>query len=578
MNCLMMSLPRSIKHCETALSGAKTFFILLMILNVLFVNDAFAVQIKASVDRNPVSIDESFQLIFTAAESPDDDPDFSTLEQYFDIISQSSSSRVELINGKASKSIQWKLTVMARQAGNLVIPAVKFGKDISQTINVMVTQGSTSKNLNTEDDIILEVEATPENPYVQSQILYTVRVYTRVDIARAGLNEPELAEAVIEKLGEDSNYTTQVNGMEYSVTERKYAIFPQKSGMMTINPLQLTAEIPSNNLSNFNGFFRPQLTKTKKVSSKAIILEVKPVPASFAGKHWLSAERLVLKEEWSGDIQQMKVGEPLTRTLTLQASNATVGQLPELNTTRADDQIKIYPDQPVLQEQKKPQGLIALRQEKIALIPSKAGAYTLPAIEIPWFNTQTHAIETAKIPETTITAIAVAGTENESQAPATTTAKPRENSPAFTIQGEQTTVWVWVSAFLAIGWMLTLAFFLTRRPVNKPVIDNQGEDVDVAGTIKNLKKACDDNNETAAKNAIAAWGRQQFNATCLGAIASCCDARLRDEILYLNRTLYSKASAQWQGKKLFQAFIENKARVKMAAAPEDTNLEPLYRL
>jgi len=63
----------------------------------------------------------------------------------------------------------------------------------------------------------------------------------------------------------------------------------------------------------------------------------------------------------------------------------------------------------------------------------------------------------------------------------------------------------------------------------------------------------------------------------LGAIAAFCDARLRDEILELNQVLYGKESAQWQGKKLFQAFTENKARQKISSA-KDSELEPLYKL
>ncbi len=577
MKCLTMNLLIAIKPWNNTLVSAKAVFILLIILHALFPVDAFAAQIKASVDRNPVNLDESFQIMFSAAESPDDDPDFSPLEQDFNIISQSSSSNATWINGKASKSIQWMLTVMAKQAGSLIIPPVKFGNDMSQPLTVMVTQEATSKNLNTEDDIILEVEATPENPYVQSQILYTVRIYTRVQIARAGLNEPELADAVIEKLGEDSNYTTQINGVDYSVTERKYALFPQKSGQMTISPLILTAEVLTNNRSGFNGFFSSQLTKTKRVESKAINLDVKAAPASFTGHYWLPAEQLELSENWSGDIRQMKVGEPLTRTLTLQAKNTTVGQLPELNTTKADDQIKIYPDQPVLQEQKKPDGLLAFRQEKIALIPSKAGNYTLPAIEIPWFNTKTQTMETARIPAITITAVALPGVESDTQTPAAATDKPQTSAPSFFFQPDKTNVWIWTSMFLAIGWMATLAFFLIRRPANKPVTYQAERNSDAPDIIKSLKKACADNNATAAKNAVLTWGKQLFNATSLGAIASCCDARLRDEILYLNSALYSKDPAQWQGKKLFQAFIENKARSKRAA-PEDNSLEPLYRL
>jgi len=52
-----------------------------------------------------------------------------------------------------------------------------------------------------------------------------------------------------------------------------------------------------------------------------------------------------------------------------------------MNTTNTNDQLKAYPDQPVLKEQKKVDGMLAFREEKIALIPSKAGSYTLPAIE-----------------------------------------------------------------------------------------------------------------------------------------------------------------------------------------------------
>jgi hypothetical protein len=373
-------------------------FVVLIMLNTLsgFAREAIAAQINVTTDRNPVSIDDSFRIIFTASESPDDDPDFSPLEQDFDILGQSSSSNSSWINGKSSKTIQWTLTVMAKQASSLIIPSIKFGDDTSQTATILVTRGTANKDMKTDKDLFLDVGATPENPYVQAQILYTLKLYTRIDIAQARMNEPELDDAVIEKLGEDSNYNTLVNGVNYSVTERKYAIFPQKSGKMTIKPLVLTAEVLTNSRPSFNGFFSPQITKTKRVESKAVTLNVKPVPSGFTGQHWLSAEELHLKQEWSGDIRQMKAGEPVTRTLTLLAKGTTVGQLPELNSAKIDDQLKTYPDQPVLQEQKKPDGIIAFREEKIALIPSKSGDYVLPAIEIPWFNTQNQKMEIAK--------------------------------------------------------------------------------------------------------------------------------------------------------------------------------------
>jgi hypothetical protein len=551
------------------------FFLLLLLLAT---QSTFAADINVSVDRNPVSIDESFQIIFSATESPDDDPDFSPLEQDFSIINQSNSSNSSWINGKSSKTIQWTVNVMPKKTGSLVIPSVKFGNDVSQPSTILVTENTPGKAVNNDEDLFIEVEATPLNPFIQSQVFYTLRLYTKVDISQARLNEPELADAVIERLGEDSNYNTQVNGVNYSVTERKYVIFPQKSGRLIIKPLVLTAEVLTNGNPNFNSFFNSQMTKTKRVESKAITLDVKPVPASFNGKHWLSAEELVLKQEWSGDFQQMKVGEPLTRTLTLLAKGTTVGQLPELNTTNTNDQLKAYPDQPVLQEQKKADGLLAIREEKIALIPSKAGSYTLPSIEIPWFNTKSQKMEVARIPETTITAVAVAGTQSAPVAPELTPATPEKIETGSVIKGpQQINIWLWVSVFLATCWLLTVIFFLAKRTVPQPIIENNGPEINLKECIKNLKNACNSDNAIAAKDALLEWGQQKFNVSNLGAIAMFCDARLRDEILHLNHVLYGKEAGQWQGKKLFQAFTENKAREKIAIT-EDKSLEPLYRL
>ncbi len=561
---------------ELRFIASLVFFLLFLLI---FAPQAtMAADINVSVDRNPVSLDESFQITFTTTESPDDDPDFSPLEQDFSILNQSNSSNLSWINGKSSKIIQWTLNVMAKQAGNLVIPSVKFGHDVSPSTPIQVNGNMPHKAVNTDEDLFIEVEATPVNPTIQSQVFYTLRLYAKVDISQARLNEPELADAVIERLAEDSRYNTEVNGVTYSVTERKYAIFPQKSGQVTIKPMVLTAEVLTSGNPGFNGFFNSRMTKTKRVESKAITLDVKPVPPAFTGKHWLSAQQLVLKQEWSGNTQQMKVGEPLTRTLSLLAKGTTVGQLPELNTTNTNDQLKAYPDQPVLQEQKKVDGLTAFREEKVALIPSKAGSYTLPAIEIPWFNTESQKMEMARIPETTLTAAAVAGTPQAVIAPQVLPVTPQKIETGSVIKSpQQMNIWLWVSVFLAVGWLITTIIFFTKRTVTKPVIESNDAEISLKVCTSNLKKACAKNDAGAAKDALLEWGRKKFNVSNLGAIAVFCDARLRDEILHLNQALYGKEAGGWQGKKLFQVFTENRAREKIAVT-EDKSLEPLYRL
>lgn len=571
----------AMKPIATPRPSLSLSFLLLLLLGL---NSplSWATTINTTVDRDPVGIDESFQILFRTTGSPNGEPDFSPLDQDFAVLNQSASSQSSWINGQASSISQWAVKVMAKHPGTLTVPPIAFGSDTSLPTEVHVVPVPAKKAINTSEDLFLEVTASPENPMIQGQVIYTLRLYNRVNVVQARLDEPELADAIIEKLGDDSNFNTDVNGESYSVTERKYAIFPQKSGRYTIKPLVLTADILVNNRPSVNSFFSSQMTKTRRVESKAITLDVKPAPPAFTGKHWLTAQQLTITQAWSGDIQQMKVGEPLTRTLSLQVKGATPSQLPELASHNNLPPLKTYPDQPLLQEQKAVDGVSSFREEKCALIAPKAGTYTLPAIEIPWFNSTTQKLEVARIPATTLTAVAAATAPTVPANPTLLpTAPARTNTPTTEAQTAllPDSAWLVLCAFLSIGWLSTVVFFLRRRRATEPSAPlANATNSRVEYSLKNLKAACTYNDADAAKAALLIWGKHTYKAQTLSAIANFCEARLRDEILALNHYLYGNSAEQWQGKKLFQAFTEHQARSKIATPKADTSLEPLYRL
>ncbi|PPD34482.1 MAG: hypothetical protein CTY19_04450 [Methylomonas sp.] len=542
----------------------------------LLILPAQAAPIQASVNRNPVNLNESLQITFSASETPDGNPDFTPLKENFQILNQQRSSNMSWINGKASHNEQWIVNVIPKQAGELLIPPIAFGNDSSQPLTLKVNQAPPVQP-NSNAEVFLDVQASPENPYVQSQVLYTLKLYRRVQITQASLNEPEIKDAVVEKLGEDNTYSTQVNGEDYWVTERKYAIFPQQSGLFTIAPLTLTAEVVSEQRPQFNGFFNRQITETRRVSSKAITLSVQAPPASFTDPAWLSAESLQLNETWSSNDLKTKVGEPLTRTITLIAKGSTVGQLPELSKPLNMDGIKTYPDQPVLYEDKQSDGLIAHREEKIAYIPSQPGQYTLPAVNISWFNTQTQQIETAQLPAVTLQTLEATAqpATNPAQQPQTPVAPTLSSQPT---NSEPLVFWQWLSAALALGWLSHVAW-LYRSARNKPAAAEAVEHpTQQAADMKALKSACLQNQAQAAKQALLLWGRQQFAEDNLTAIAGQCPEPLRTEILLLNQALYSAALPDWNGNALWEAFIQCKPGKTKAANAAEEVLEPLYRL
>lgn len=537
---------------------------------------AGAAEIGVAVDRNPVGLNESFQITFTATDQPDGSPDFEPLRQDFEIVNQQRSSSASWVNGKSSRSEQWVLTAMAKRSGELSIPAIAFGADSSKPLPLTVTE--TAQPTAKDDELFLEVSATPEQPYVQAQVIYTLKLFRRVQITQASLSEPEIKDALVEKLGEDSTYTTRIKGVDYWVTERKYAIFPQQSGLFTIAPLVLNAEYVSGRQQpRFNGFFNRPDTETRRVVSKAVTLNVRAAPAEFKGA-WLGAESLELSESWSDAGRQAKVGEPLTRTLTLKAKGATVGQLPELFDKTPIDGIKTYPDQPLLNEDKQSDGLTASREEKIAFIPSKPGEYSLPALRIRWFNTKTQKIEEAALPAAKIKALAVAGPAAAEVA--ATEAKPAESgpiaaTPISVCSDRDTRVWQALSAVLALGWLLTAIGLVRRRRGGRT---GAGNPAPVESALeKALKRACWENNPQAAKQLLLQWGKQRYGSNSLAGLANRCGEALRGEINSLNRLLYTPGGQDWQGRDLWAAFSAE-PRPGHDAADNGDGLEPLFRI
>ena len=566
------------------------------IAGLLWVSVASAMEISVMADRNPVQLDESFNLIFQAAESPDDDPDFGPLEQNFEILSRGQSSNISIVNGAYHKTIQWNLKVIAKHAGKLMVPSISFGDDRSLPIEVTVNNPQSLRGVPGESapELMLEIEAQPENPYVQAQVIYTVRLLHRVNISQAQLTEPEVENAIVEKLGDDVSYNTHRQGHQYRVVERKYAIFPQESGIMMVEPLELNVQIVTSRQrrSTFDNFFSRGNARTKRVRSKLLALKVKPIPAEFIGKSWLPAEQISLTEDWPQNPPMLIVGEPITRTLTLRAKGVPNSQIPELNnpnlttSSQGGGTIKQYADQPTLKEQKTTQGLMSSRQEKTALIPSGEGEYVLPAIEIPWWNTETDRMEIARIPEQIVGTL-VSTTElnvpiESLQAFNLPEESPQIGATAFSKVREGERFWEWISLALTLGWAGTLILCGLRYRKKPPSVKpEQHDSPNKRQAVRSLKRACYDNDTQSAKDALLNWARiawPEFPPNSLGDIEHHCSGTLKSEIKILNHCLYSAEKTKWQGQQLWVAFFQHQKERAVPKNKGTIGLEPLYKL
>jgi hypothetical protein len=562
-----------------------------------------------SVDRNPVGMDESFTLTLSSDESLDGDPDFSWIDREFEVVSRQQSSNIQMINGDVSRSLTWTMSVLPKQAGTIAIPPVKVGARASNPLTLQVNlraPGDTAvPGATGGDGLLLQVEAEEGELYVQQQMLYTIRLFVAHNAGMSvgngsSLSEPELAtgDAVIKRLGEDSNYQTVRNGERYSVIERRYAIYPQQSGPLKIKPVLFTGqmvEATNRPRSIFDSL--QQRTQIKRVASSEVEREVKAIPLEFQGSSWLPAKSVQLVEQWPAQQKEMVVGEPVTRTVALMVDGLTSAQLPALGQDYPAE-LKSYPDQPQLQETPSAQGFSAVRQEKIALLASAPGQLTLPPMEIAWWNTATGKQEIARLAARPITVVAAAG--SRAPAPAASAAAPsavpmappQKPAAAKVVPGELATAktderrwqqderWLIVALVFAVTWLITLLLWWrsSRATAATPVARAQAAET-LQALQKRLKQACNAHQPQLAKDTLLQWGQGRWperSPASLGELAALLGGELGAAIQELSRSLYSEAAGEWCGDRLWQAF-SSKSPAGSGSEPAESDLVPLFR-
>ena len=571
---------------------ARRYNLLLTLAAVLalFPGFAGAATITVKTDRNPVVLQESFQLLFEAAGDVDGDPDFSPLGKDFQVLSTSTSTSMSIVNTKITRTKQWQLTVLPLNAGNLVIPAISFGKDKSPQTLLTVMQGVTGAAGQALQDIFLEVEVAPESAYVQAELIYTVKLYRAIATSNETLSEPEPGQgnAIIELLEADRSYDDFIQGRRYAVFERSYGIYPQVSGTLSIKPFRFQAQVSTSSAFSLDPFGARARTVVRQ--SEPVQLAIKPVPGDYLGGHWLPATDVKITEKWSKNPLEFLPDEPVTRTVTLTAQGLTASQLPEMQEQLPAD-FKQYPDIPLLENRRSADGITGVRQQKSAIIPARAGSYILPEISLAWWNTGTQTMETAVLPERRVQ-VAALEAEAVIEAPDLPaldlgTAAPGQAVPdsAQTAAIEDTvppdvSFWQWLTCILALTWVITLIYILKNRKSPRPV-PAQTHTVDINEALKALKQACQDNDPQRAKAALLRWaGARPTGApvTSLGDLEQHSSEKLAAEIRDLSRRLYSRATDPWRGGPLWQAFLQERKIAGTETSTDSGKLEPLFRL
>ena len=515
-----------------------------LLFAALGVSSAASAAVTAKVDRNVVERNESFLLEVIVDGNTDDEPDISLLNVEFVIGQSSQMSNTKIINGQISRSMTWTFSLMARRTGELTIPPIPVGNEESDPITITVREPAAAPP--GEADVFITAELDAEDTWVQAQVLYKIKVYRAVATRQPTLREPVItgAEALIEIASDEATYDALINDRPYNVVERTIAIFPQESGEISISPARFEARV----------IVDGRITGRKVFESKPKSIIVKPIPAppaDFPTAAWLPARDLELTEEWSREPRRLAAGEPVSRNITVGVLGQLETQIPALQVEEPDG-INLYPDQPELSRRFETGGIRGVRREEYAMIAVGSGDVTLPAVELPWFNTETQEWQVARLDERTLS-IMGGVTEAPPVVDEMLPESPDVAPPAPSAAVVTSPFWQQVSLGLFALWLLTLGAWwwslrpsasASKEPPPVPVYKLQGR------CIREARKAAQAGDAAGLKAALIEWAKLEWPGDAprsIGVLASRVAPPLAGQLAALSRSSYGPDAPHWDG-------------------------------
>lgn len=388
---------------------------------------------------------------------------YQQLDENFEVLSRQRSNFYEFVNGVSNAKTRWHLRILPKKTGKLIIPAVKLGDISSQPLIIEVKKSNkTEGDSNKTAFMRAEVEST--EGYVQQQFLYRLRLYYQGKMlpGTGNMRPPIFNDALSDTLQDEQTYTTVIDGKNYTVHEWVYVLFPQSSGELTIAPSQISGVL------SFNG-----QQKVIETESNAITLTVKPAqdlgqPYSKT-QPWLPASSMLLEHEWQQLPSDIKVGDSLSRVITLQAYGLKANQLPEIDAVDGTG-YKVYNQPAQTAEEKLDSGVVSRIQITQNFVPTIAGKIRIPPYQLRWFNTTTQAFETLHIEAQIFDVKAAPNQVTYQPLTGDLTQTAKLDSDKAKDKKTDWLIWPLLTTFFATAWVITLIMWWLARSQKTKVV------------------------------------------------------------------------------------------------------------
>ena len=292
--------------------------------------------------------------------------------------------------------------------------------------------------------------------------------------------------------------------------------------------------------------------------------------AIAAGAEGTPPDALTVSQTLDRDLPGLRVGDRLVRTVEIRADGAEAARIPA-TAFSAPDGVQVSVDQPLLEDVVEPaDGFVGGRRvEQVAYAFEHPGAFTLPAIDVGWFDPVLQRERSGHAPAIDVTVAAVADAR-----PSINTSR-QDSTPAMSLTPTDWLEWALVAAGLAllgvVAWLIGRGA-RAARAWNRARRRADSEAAQFDALLRTLRT----DDALKSYRALHTWTRRAHGVGLAAWCIDVNDAELTRQVTTLERILFTKATAtpRWRGTGLTRA-VQRVRRVAPRRARTRSVLPPM---
>jgi len=337
------------------------------------------------------------------------------------------------------------------------------------------------------------------------------------------------------------NSSEQVNGVTYAGITETYTIYPQQPGDFRLPAAEISVSYAS----------APPASTLASVAFPALSFHADVPAAAQDLDYFLPTNSLTIQQRWSSPLKNLRAGDSVERTIVVTAAKMQAMLIPPLP-MEAPNGIRVYPEEPDVQDKKTDRGdfVFGRRTQAAKYFIQKEGDYTLPPIELKWWNLSANRLVTATLPAMKFTAAA-----NPNYAEL-----PPEPEPVVVQQPKAVSFWVrcrfWIRVVTPCAVLFILLIWIAWR--HFPRVWRiwrdwrERREHSKEATFRKLLKACEKNQAVKSYEGLLKWVAVAHPGLTLdNFLILTADTALASEANDLGAVLFRQSGQdQWQGKKM----------------------------